>query len=153
MQEKAHLLILAVVRLNVSESNLTLYIDPSLSSSSSSSKEKYKFNPNKKQSEVPVLQKSGQKTGPSKKQQNPPPDDNDDNWVENPDYVTCPCCTRRFQPQTAERHIPHCKSSKRAKLNYYQILNILLPMQWRKRRKSDKFKWRNLRNWTKRQTL
>ena len=27
----------------------------------------------------------------------------------NPDYVQCPCCERRFQEDTAKRHIPFCK--------------------------------------------
>lgn len=31
---------------------------------------------------------------------------------ENPDYVQCPHCTRRFNPTAAERHIPHCKNSR-----------------------------------------
>ncbi|XP_040188751.1 zinc finger C2HC domain-containing protein 1C isoform X2 [Rana temporaria] len=35
----------------------------------------------------------------------PPPD-------ENPDYVTCPHCSRRFAPRPAERHIPMCATIK-----------------------------------------
>lgn len=31
---------------------------------------------------------------------------------ENPDYVQCPHCTRRFNQTAAERHIPHCKNSR-----------------------------------------
>ncbi|XP_074661422.1 uncharacterized protein LOC141914047 isoform X2 [Tubulanus polymorphus] len=31
---------------------------------------------------------------------------------ENPDYVQCPYCERRFNPTTAERHIPKCKDIK-----------------------------------------
>ncbi|NXW82352.1 ZC21C protein, partial [Alopecoenas beccarii] len=30
--------------------------------------------------------------------------------IENPDYVACPYCRRRFAPQAAERHIPKCKT-------------------------------------------
>ncbi|NXF32391.1 ZC21C protein, partial [Nyctibius bracteatus] len=30
--------------------------------------------------------------------------------IENPDYVACPYCSRRFAPRAAERHIPKCKS-------------------------------------------
>jgi len=30
---------------------------------------------------------------------------------ENPDYIMCPYCTRRFNPQAAERHIPHCRTA------------------------------------------
>ncbi|OPJ83236.1 zinc finger C2HC domain-containing protein 1C [Patagioenas fasciata] len=32
--------------------------------------------------------------------------------IENPDYVACPYCRRRFAPQAAERHIPKCKTIK-----------------------------------------
>ncbi|NWI11254.1 ZC21C protein, partial [Crypturellus soui] len=32
--------------------------------------------------------------------------------VENPDYVACPYCSRRFAPKVAERHIPKCKTIK-----------------------------------------
>ncbi|XP_067389193.1 zinc finger C2HC domain-containing protein 1C [Emydura macquarii macquarii] len=32
--------------------------------------------------------------------------------VENPDYVSCPHCSRRFAPKVAERHIPKCKTIK-----------------------------------------
>jgi hypothetical protein len=31
---------------------------------------------------------------------------------ENPDYVKCPYCERKFNPATAERHIPKCKDIK-----------------------------------------
>ncbi|KAH3845221.1 zinc finger C2HC domain-containing protein 1C-like [Dreissena polymorpha] len=31
---------------------------------------------------------------------------------ENPDYVQCPYCTRKFNSTAAERHIPHCKNSR-----------------------------------------
>ena len=31
---------------------------------------------------------------------------------ENPDYVQCPYCERKFNPGTAERHIPRCKDIK-----------------------------------------
>lgn len=31
---------------------------------------------------------------------------------ENPDYVRCPHCERKFNPATAERHIPKCKDIK-----------------------------------------
>ncbi|XP_035184013.1 zinc finger C2HC domain-containing protein 1C [Oxyura jamaicensis] len=30
--------------------------------------------------------------------------------IENPDYVACPYCRRRFAPQVAERHVPKCKT-------------------------------------------
>ncbi|NWU63380.1 ZC21C protein, partial [Pterocles burchelli] len=32
--------------------------------------------------------------------------------IENPDYVACPYCRRRFAPRVAERHIPICKNIK-----------------------------------------
>lgn len=32
--------------------------------------------------------------------------------AENPDYVQCPYCERKFNPATAERHIPKCKDTK-----------------------------------------
>ncbi|KFV76918.1 Zinc finger C2HC domain-containing protein 1C, partial [Dryobates pubescens] len=32
--------------------------------------------------------------------------------IENPDYVTCPYCSRRFAPRAAERHIPKCRNIK-----------------------------------------
>ncbi|KFQ23475.1 Zinc finger C2HC domain-containing protein 1C, partial [Merops nubicus] len=32
--------------------------------------------------------------------------------IENPDYVSCPYCSRRFAPRVAERHIPKCKNIK-----------------------------------------
>uniref|UniRef100_A0A8B9LXR6 Zinc finger C2HC-type containing 1C n=1 Tax=Accipiter nisus TaxID=211598 RepID=A0A8B9LXR6_9AVES len=32
--------------------------------------------------------------------------------IENPEYVACPYCRRRFAPQAAERHIPKCKTIK-----------------------------------------
>lgn len=31
----------------------------------------------------------------------------------NPDYVQCPYCERRFQEDTAQRHIPFCKEKSR----------------------------------------
>jgi len=27
----------------------------------------------------------------------------------NPDYITCPCCERRFNEESGKRHIPICK--------------------------------------------
>ncbi|KXJ24798.1 zinc finger C2HC domain-containing protein 1C [Exaiptasia diaphana] len=32
--------------------------------------------------------------------------------IENPHYVACPYCERKFNPETAERHIPRCKDIK-----------------------------------------
>lgn len=32
--------------------------------------------------------------------------------MENPHYVACPYCERKFNPETAERHIPRCKDIK-----------------------------------------
>lgn len=32
--------------------------------------------------------------------------------AENPEYIQCPHCERRFKPATAERHIPKCKDIK-----------------------------------------
>jgi len=32
--------------------------------------------------------------------------------TENPDYVQCPHCERKFNPATAESHIPKCKDIK-----------------------------------------
>ncbi|EDO29664.1 predicted protein, partial [Nematostella vectensis] len=32
--------------------------------------------------------------------------------MENPHYVQCPHCERKFNPETAERHIPRCKDIK-----------------------------------------
>ncbi|NWS42257.1 ZC21C protein, partial [Probosciger aterrimus] len=32
--------------------------------------------------------------------------------IENPDYVACPYCKRRFAPRAAERHVPKCKNIK-----------------------------------------
>ncbi|XP_009907700.2 zinc finger C2HC domain-containing protein 1C [Dryobates pubescens] len=32
--------------------------------------------------------------------------------IENPGYVTCPYCSRRFAPRAAERHIPKCRNIK-----------------------------------------
>lgn len=37
----------------------------------------------------------------------PPPEPS-----QNPDYVTCDFCQRRFAPNVAERHIPRCKDIK-----------------------------------------
>lgn len=31
----------------------------------------------------------------------------------NPDYVQCPYCERRFQDDTAQRHIPFCKEKSK----------------------------------------
>ncbi|XP_065191404.1 zinc finger C2HC domain-containing protein 1A-like isoform X1 [Sycon ciliatum] len=36
--------------------------------------------------------------------------------AENPDYVKCDFCTRRFKPEAAERHIPFCRD-KASRLN------------------------------------
>ncbi|KAM4667340.1 LOW QUALITY PROTEIN: zinc finger C2HC domain-containing protein 1C [Amazona ochrocephala] len=32
--------------------------------------------------------------------------------IKTPDYVPCPYCTRRFDPEVAKRHIPKCKNIK-----------------------------------------
>ncbi|WAR18287.1 ZC21C-like protein [Mya arenaria] len=32
--------------------------------------------------------------------------------LENPDYVQCPHCTRKFNVSAAERHIPHCANTR-----------------------------------------
>jgi zinc-finger of a C2HC-type len=36
--------------------------------------------------------------------------------VQNPDYVTCPCCSRNFNSDSAARHIPICKDKAAKKV-------------------------------------
>lgn len=33
----------------------------------------------------------------------------------NPDYITCPCCDRRFAEEAAKRHMPICKEKAQKK--------------------------------------
>jgi hypothetical protein len=33
----------------------------------------------------------------------------------NPDYITCPCCERRFNEESGKRHIPICKEKANKK--------------------------------------
>ncbi|NWQ78714.1 ZC21C protein, partial [Columbina picui] len=40
--------------------------------------------------------------------------------IENPDYVACPYCRRRFAPHAAERHIPKCKTIRNRPLPLLQ---------------------------------
>jgi hypothetical protein len=33
----------------------------------------------------------------------------------NPEYITCPCCERRFNEESGKRHIPICKEKAHKK--------------------------------------